>query len=156
MAFKRARSFEAAKPQSDTSVLLRKQARLAYSGLQTVWKSQASCLPRGKKPGKGCTAALLHPPAAAGSPGRSPFLGEAGESGMKRSTTPFGRYIRQRDRLLPDYNAVGSPSKTIHFLHRYLVNLVINLSQSKNNTPFRKGAQQHCKEVRHVHAGTTR
>lgn len=37
--------------------------------------------------------------------------------------------IGQLDRLLPDYNTVGSASKTIHFLHRYLVNLVINLSQ---------------------------
>lgn len=47
-------------------------------------------------------------------------------------------------RLLPDHNAVGSPSKTIHFLHGYLVNLVINLSQRKNNTFLSKATQQHC------------
>lgn len=104
-AFRRESSFEAAKPQSDRSVLPRERA-----------------------------SDLLCPVDGVRKPSSLPLQGKEAQKKLHGGSL-----------LLPDYNAVGSPSKTIHFLHRYLVNLVINLSQMTNNAFLRMSIQQQCK-----------
>lgn len=109
-------SFEAAKPQSDTSVLPREQAGDLFCPADGVRK-----------------------------PSSLPLQGKEAQKKLHSGSL-----------LLPDYNTVGSPSKSIHFLHRYLVNLVINLRQMRKNALLRMSVQQHCKEGRHTHVGITR